>query len=152
MFVDGIPTTLFVPWPWFSWGFNSTTSFDRYMEGNDPRMLKSRHHYHMKDWKLDNRVLPYVVSVGLYGVSWIRNIKIDHALVTTLAERWRQDPPTCWRGHRNVTGCSTPNGPKNRWAGRKNGLHCHYWRATCSELLGLTPDVRSLDGASLRLR
>lgn len=60
-------------------------------EGNDPGLLMSRHHYQMHKWPLDERVRHYVITAGLYGVSRIGSIRIDHALVTALVERWRQE-------------------------------------------------------------
>lgn len=48
----------------------------------------------MKDWALNDRLIPYIVSAGLYSVSRLVNEKIDHVLVTALVERWRQETYT----------------------------------------------------------
>lgn len=53
-----------------------------------------RHHSHMKDWSLDDHLIPYIVSAGLYGVSRLVSVKIDHALVTALVKQWRQETNT----------------------------------------------------------
>lgn len=46
--------------------------------------------------------MPYVVSVGLYSLSRLSNVNIDHALVTVLALRDSHVLPTSWRGYRNA--------------------------------------------------
>lgn len=54
----------------------------------------TRHDYRMHGWSLDDRMTPYVVIVGLHGVSLLGNMKINHFLVTMLVERWRQETHT----------------------------------------------------------
>lgn len=48
----------------------------------------------MNDCTLDDHLIPCIVSTGLYGVSRLVNVKIDHALVTALVEQWRQETHT----------------------------------------------------------
>lgn len=62
--------------------------------GNDPRILRIRHHCHMTGWTPHERIIPYIVTVGLYGVASLETIGSDHALITALVERWRQETHT----------------------------------------------------------
>lgn len=48
----------------------------------------------MAGWTLHDRVIPYVIGAGLYDVSRLGSITIDHAIVTALVERWRQETHT----------------------------------------------------------
>lgn len=43
---------------------------------------------------LYERIVPYIVNAGLYGVVRLETIAIDHALITALVERWRQETHT----------------------------------------------------------
>lgn len=77
-------------------GLNSATSalFYYTWEVKDSGVLTIQQHYHMKDLELDDRVRPYVVTVGPHWVSRLGNVKINHALITALVERWRQETQT----------------------------------------------------------
>ena len=46
------------------------------------------------DGELDPRVLQYVLRAGFYGVHRLGPICLDHALITTLVERWRPETHT----------------------------------------------------------
>lgn len=59
-------------------------------EENDSSVFRIRYHYHMVGWALHKRFILHVVNAGLYGVSRLRTIT-DHASVTELVERWRQE-------------------------------------------------------------
>lgn len=66
---------------------------------------------------MDDDVLPYVVSVGLYEVSRLRSMEIHHVLVTAGGARRLICSTYQWRAHRNIVGCRTPDGPTVRWSG-----------------------------------
>lgn len=44
-----------------------------------------RQHYHMTGWKLDERIIPYILHARLYSVARLNTIAINHA-------RW-----LCWQ-------------------------------------------------------
>lgn len=48
----------------------------------------------MAGWTSHDRVVPYVISVGLYYVSRLGSIAIDHSSVVALVERWREETHT----------------------------------------------------------
>lgn len=54
-------------------------------EGNDPGVLTIRHNYQIFKWPLDERVRLYLINSGLYSVSCLGSVRIDHALVTVLS-------------------------------------------------------------------
>lgn len=49
----------------------------------------------MKDWESDDSLRLYVVTTRLHGVSHVRNMKIDHTLMTALVKRWRHETHKC---------------------------------------------------------
>jgi hypothetical protein len=40
---------------------------------------------------LSDSVIRYIMNVGFYYIKCLQNIKMDHDLLTTLIERWRQE-------------------------------------------------------------
>ncbi|XP_078162266.1 serine/threonine-protein phosphatase 7 long form homolog [Carex rostrata] len=59
------------------------------IEGEFLDPLTTREHLVALPW--DDRYEPYVIRAGLYGVHQIGHIPTDHALVSALVERWRQE-------------------------------------------------------------
>lgn len=91
-------------------------------EGNNLGVLTMRHHYHMKDWLLDDSMMPYIVFTKLYGVTCLGNVKIDHAIVTMLVEQWCRKTHTFHllidEATKVLIVCCTPSGYSNPWSGR----------------------------------
>lgn len=123
-------------------------------DGNDPGVLTIRHNYQIFKWPLDERVRPYLITCGLHGVSRLGSVRIDHALVTALVERWRQETHTFHLpvGEATITLQDVAILLGLRIDGRPvTGPPTPDWRAICGELLGVVPDDGSLDGPGLRL-
>lgn len=55
-------------------------------EGNEAGVLMIQYHSHMQGWMLHDCVRPYFTFVGLYGVSNLDTIAIDHAPMTTVSK------------------------------------------------------------------
>lgn len=82
------------------------------------------------------------------------NVKIDHVLVTVLVKRWRQETHTFHLpiGEAIVTLQDVALLLVLRIDGHAETFPlCHDWRASCTELLGVTLDDRALDGLGLQL-
>lgn len=100
-------------------------------------------------------LVPYIVNTGLYVVVRLETIAIDHALITVLVERWRQETHTFHLpvGETTVTLQDVAVLLGLRIDGRLIiSPIIPDVRAMCQELLGVTPDERTLDGTGLRLR
>ena len=53
-------------------------------------VLTCRHRFiSVLEGELDPRIAAYIVDAGLEGLLRVPNIDLDHALITTLVERWR---------------------------------------------------------------
>ena len=46
------------------------------------------------DDDVDPRIIPYLIRAGFYGVYRVGRIQYDHALLTAMLERWRQETHT----------------------------------------------------------
>lgn len=104
---------------------------------------------------LHERIVPYIVNAGLYGVARLETIAIDHALITALVERSRQETHTFHLpvGETTVTLQDVAVLLGLRIDGRPIiSPIIPDVRTMCQELLGVTPDERTLDGTGLRLR
>lgn len=66
----------------------------QFFEGNDLGVLRFKHHRHMTGLELHEPIIPYTVNAGLYSVFCLDTIAIDHALVITVIEHWRQETHT----------------------------------------------------------
>jgi Plant mobile domain len=62
------------------------------IKGDHKKSLFTREHSVNLVW--DNRYEKYVMKAGLYGVHQIGHIPTDHALISALVERWRQETHT----------------------------------------------------------
>jgi Plant mobile domain len=65
---------------------------ERVIKGDHKKSLFTREHSVTLVW--DNRYEKYVMKAGLYGVHQIGHIPTDHALISALVERWRQETHT----------------------------------------------------------
>ncbi|XXG41053.1 hypothetical protein AAC387_Pa01g1608 [Persea americana] len=45
-------------------------------------------------WDLNERQMQWVMDAGLYHLAWMRWMRIDHALIMGLIERWRLETNT----------------------------------------------------------
>ncbi|GAV57688.1 PMD domain-containing protein [Cephalotus follicularis] len=57
-------------------------------KGIDTELLYCRHH---RPWALQYTLIPLIRQTGFFGIAQIGHIPLDHALITTLVERWRQE-------------------------------------------------------------
>lgn len=64
----------------------------RVIEGEYVQPMFPREHITSLPW--DERYERYIIAAGLYGVHMIGHIPTDHALVSALVERWRQETHT----------------------------------------------------------
>jgi len=57
-----------------------------------PGVLKCRHgSCKLPQHGLDLRIARYITEVGFEGLFKVPNLEVDHALITTLVERWRPE-------------------------------------------------------------
>ncbi|XP_028103528.1 serine/threonine-protein phosphatase 7 long form homolog [Camellia sinensis] len=100
---------------------------------------------------LDHRVLQYLLRAGFYGVYRIGHIRLDHALITALVERWRTETHTFHFpiGEATVTlqDVSVLYGLRidgRAVTGVDSSLATGQWIALCAELLGVAPTPADL--------
>lgn len=62
--------------------YQCTAIYER--KAND--LIRFVYHYHIQQWALEDNVGNYCGQKGLYGVSCLATINIDHSLVTALVE------------------------------------------------------------------
>ncbi|KAL7208408.1 hypothetical protein ACSBR1_030209 [Camellia fascicularis] len=111
------------------------------------------------DTALDYRVLRCLLRAGFYGVYWIRPIRLDHHLVTTLVERWHIETHTFHFpvGESTVTlhdvailfGLPVDG---HAVTGKDPGNKLDDLIALCVELLGVAPIQQDFRGSSLKLK
>lgn len=111
------------------------------------------------DTPIHTRVLHYLIRVGFYGVARIGFIRLDHALITALVERWRQETHTFHflTGESTVTlqdvsvllGLAVDGSPIT-------GVdHAHppsMWVGECQRLLGRSPEDTHIRGGRLQVQ
>lgn len=106
----------------------------------------------MMGWTLHHHIIPYVISAGLYGVSRVGSINIDHALMTALVERWRQETHTFDLPVGEATialhDVAVLLGLRIDDRAVVSPL-MHDVQSMSEELLGMTPDDRALTGTRL---
>lgn len=108
----------------------------------------------IRDWPLHDLVRPYVVQAGFYGLYRVGFIQLDWALITALVERWRQETHTFHLavGESTVTLQDVAVLLGLRIHGDSVTGTCDvHWDDLCEELLGLRPNVESLEGSSLKV-
>ena len=67
-------------------------------------VLNCRHRFNcMPKVGLDPKVATYITDVGLGGLLCVPNIDLDHALITTLVERWRLEMHSFHLPHDEIT-------------------------------------------------
>ena len=108
---------------------------------------------------LDHRVLQYLLRAGFYGVYRIGHIRLDHALITALVERWRTETHTFHFpiGEATVTlqDVSVLYGLRidgRAVTGVDPSIATEQWIALCAELLGVAPTPADLQAGRLRVR
>ncbi|CAL5371613.1 unnamed protein product [Camellia sinensis] len=108
---------------------------------------------------LDHRVLQYLLRAGFYGVYRIGHIRLDHALITALVERWRTETHTFHFPIREATvtlqDVSVLYGLRidsRAVTGVDSSLATGQWIALCAELLGVAPTPADLQPGRVRVR
>ncbi|KAI8021904.1 hypothetical protein LOK49_LG03G02975, partial [Camellia lanceoleosa] len=108
---------------------------------------------------LDHRVLQYLLREGFYGVYRIGHIRLDHALITALVERWHTETHTFHFpiGEATVTlqDVSVLYGlqiDSRAITGVDLSFATEQWIALCAELLGVAPTLADLQAGRLRVR
>ena len=122
------------------------------MQGN--RVLQVRGIGHIPS--PDERIVPYLRAVGFYGISRIRRMMVDWALISALVERWRPETHTfhTTQGEMTITlqDVEIQIGlPVDGHA--VTGLTKMNWIDVCQQLLGDVPPLeeRFLNGQRLSL-
>ncbi|KAL6346186.1 hypothetical protein AAG906_027930 [Vitis piasezkii] len=126
------------------------------VDGSDRKVLTCRQRWSrfIRDWPLHDLVRPYVVQAGFYGLYRVGFIQLDWALITALVERWRQETHTFHLavGESTVTLQDVAVLLGLRIHGDPVTGTCDvHWDDLCEELLGLRPNVESLEGSSLKV-
>ncbi|KAI8021447.1 hypothetical protein LOK49_LG03G00523, partial [Camellia lanceoleosa] len=126
---------------------------------DQPKLKYRRSDSGIWDTALDHRVLRCLLRVGFYGVYRIGPIRLDHHLVTTLAERWRIETRTFHFpvGESIVTlqdvailfGLPVDEHTITR---KDPGNKLDDLIALCVELLGAAPTQEDFIGSSLKLK
>lgn len=108
---------------------------------------------------LDPRIQRLMIQVGFYGVYKAGHIQLDHALITALVERWRQETHTFHLpvGEATVTlqdvaimwGLPIDGEPVT---GHDIARTTEEWQAMCEELLGFRPPLSAFDSGRLKLK
>ncbi|XP_028081077.1 uncharacterized protein LOC114282564 [Camellia sinensis] len=111
------------------------------------------------EYPLDHRVLQYLLRTGFYGVYHIGHIRLDHALITALVERWRTETHTFHFsiGEATVTlqDVSVLYGLRidsRAVTGVDSSRATEQWIALCAELLGVAPTPADLQAGRVRVR
>ena len=60
---------------------------------SDTDTLGTRHP-NFVPWVIDERIIPYLKRTRLYDFHLIAYARVDHAIITTLVKRWRQETHT----------------------------------------------------------
>ncbi|KAK4478456.1 hypothetical protein RD792_013931, partial [Penstemon davidsonii] len=107
---------------------------------------------------VDDRVLPYLIRTGFYGVYRIGKIKTDWPLITALVERWRVETHTFHMriGEATITLQDVEvllGLPIDGWAVTSSDLPrpIEEWQELCGELFGVIPAANEFDGQFLKL-
>ncbi|CAI9088580.1 OLC1v1022948C1 [Oldenlandia corymbosa var. corymbosa] len=108
---------------------------------------------------LDPRVQKLMIKAGFYGVYKAGHIQLDHALITALVERWRQETHTFHLpiGEATVTlqdvsvmwGLPIDGEPVT---GHDITRTTEEWQEMCEELLGFRPPLSAFDSGRLKLK
>lgn len=86
--------------------YNTNIDLQSIWEENDSSILSIRQHCHMSGRNWHECIISYIASEGLYGFARLSIISIDHALVTALVERSRQETYTFYLSVDKATGTS----------------------------------------------
>ena len=98
---------------------------------------------------LDPRIAAYIANVRLDGLLRVLNMDLDHALITTLVERWRSETHSFHLPHGEMT--ITLQDMEVIIGVLVDGLsmveftHMQDWGNLCAELLGDRPPNRQVD-------
>ncbi|KAL3821144.1 hypothetical protein ACJIZ3_007049 [Penstemon smallii] len=108
---------------------------------------------------LDPRVQQMLLKAGFYGVYKAGRIRLDHALITALVERWRPETHTFHLpvGEATVTlqdiavlwGLPVDGDPIT---GVDTNRSMDEWQDICNELLGFRPPPEDFDRGRLKIR
>lgn len=108
---------------------------------------------------LDSRIQRLMIQAGFYGVYKAGHIQLDHALITALVERWRQETHTFHLpvGEATVTlqdvsimwGLPIDGEPVT---GHDIARTTEEWQEMCEELLGFRPPLSAFDSGRLKLK
>lgn len=108
---------------------------------------------------LDPRIQQLMIQAGFYGVYKAGHIQLDHALITALVERWRQETHTFHLpvGEATVTlqdvavmwGLPIDGDPVT---GHDIARSTEEWQSMCEELLGFRPPSSAFDSGRLKLK
>ncbi|KAK4491786.1 hypothetical protein RD792_002562 [Penstemon davidsonii] len=108
---------------------------------------------------LDPRVQQMLLKAGFYGVCKAGRIRLDHALITALVERWRPETHTFHFpvGEATVTlqdisvlwGLLVDGDPIT---GVDTNRTMDEWQEICNELLGFKPPAEDFDRGRLKIR
>ncbi|MQL86804.1 hypothetical protein Taro_019338 [Colocasia esculenta] len=72
--------------------------------GQETEVLKCWEHYRsLGGWPVDPRIVDYVYRAGLFYLTQVQWIRLDWALTTALAERWRSETLTFHLKHGETT-------------------------------------------------
>ncbi|XP_073026084.1 uncharacterized protein [Primulina eburnea] len=108
---------------------------------------------------LDPRVQQMMLKAGFYGVYMAGRIRLDHALITALVERWRPETHTFHLpvGETTVTlqdisvlwGLPVDGEPIT---GVDTNRSMDEWQEVCNQLLGFRPPPQDFDRGRLKIR
>ena len=100
---------------------------------------------------LDPRIAAYITNARLDGLLRVLNIDLDHALITTLVEKWRSETHSFHLPHGEMTitlqdmeviiGVPIDGLPMVEFT------HMQNWGNLCAELLGHRPPNRQVDAS-----
>src|SRR5262249_13835825 len=104
--------------------------------------------------QIDQRMVPYLLQAGFYGVTRVGFFQLDWALITALVERWRPETHTFHlpQGECTITLQDVEIQFGLPVDGRAvTGSSAENWEDICQELLGVTPPALAIKGSRLSL-
>ena len=106
-------------------------------------------------WVIDERIIPYLELTKLYDFHLVAYDRVDHAIITALVERWRQETHTFHLplGEATITLLGVALLTRLLIEGRAvstAGRQLSSWRDMVHRILGERPPAEVIKGSGLR--
>ncbi|KAK9983893.1 hypothetical protein SO802_033418 [Lithocarpus litseifolius] len=117
-----------------------------------PGVLTCRHRFiSVPEGGLDPQIAVYIANTGLEGLLWVPSINLDHALITTLVERWRPETHSFHLpdGEMTITlqDMEVIIGVPVDGLSAVGFTHMQDWGDLCTELLGHRPPNKEVSAS-----